>query len=201
MPFAGQGTVGSCRWAVFDLGPDPASDLYPEPFVCFQVRGLVPKQATVHPDLSPEQMATQYHGIFTGELLPVSGVFFGTDASGGLRGAEPRMTWAVVAIRVTTHPVHSPSEGTYELLGTMTGTLQIGATVNEGEQVAINKLAEWATMPVRSSSDSKVAIKRRLKANIHETLPQVWSTSLAQRELLQLSWTKGHLDATQHCHR
>ena len=73
------------------------------------------------------------------------------------------------------------------------------------------------TTPVRSSSDSKVAIKRCLKANIHETLPQVWSTSSAQRELetlpqvwstssaqrelLQLSWTKGHLDATQHCQR
>ena len=111
------------------------------------------------------------------------------------------VSWAVVAVRVTTHPVHSPGEGTYELLGTMTGTLQIGATVNEGEQVAINKLAKWVTTPVRSSSDSKVAIKRCLKANIHETLPQVWSTSSAQRELLQLSWTKVHLDATQHCQR
>ena len=76
---------------------------------------------------------------------------------------EPMVSWAVVAVRVTTHPVHSPEEGTYELLGTMTGTLQVGATVNEGEQVAINKLAEWVTTPVRSSSDSKVAIKRCLK--------------------------------------
>ena len=83
----------------------------------------------------------------------------------------------------------------------MTGTLQIGATVNDGEQFAINKLAEWVTTSVRSSSDSKVAVKRCLKANIQHTLPQVWSTSLAQRELLQLSWTKGHLDAAQHCQR
>ena len=60
---------------------------------------------------------------------------------------------------------------------------------------------EWVTTSVRSSSDSKVAIKRCLKANIQHTLPQVWSTSLAQRELLQLSWTKGHLDAAQHCQR
>ena len=57
------------------------------------------------------------------------------------------------------------------------------------------------TTPVRSSSDSKVAIKRCLKVYLHETLPQVWSTSSAQRELLQLSWAKGHLDATQHCQR
>ena len=142
----------------FDLGPDPAWDnLYPGPPVCFQVRGLVPKQASFHPDLTPAQMATQYHGLFTGELLPVSGVFFGTDASDGPRKADSRMrvvSWAAVAVRVTTHPVHSPGEGAYELLGTMTGTLRIGATVNEGEQVAINKLAEWATMPVRSSSSA-----------------------------------------------
>ena len=76
----------------------------------------------------------------------------------------------------------------------MTGT-------HDGEQFAINKLAEWVTTPVRSSSERKVAIKRCLKANIQHTLPQVWSTSLAQRELLQLSWTKGHLDAAQHCQR
>ena len=30
---------------------------------------------------------------------------------------------------------------------------------------------------------------------------QVWSMSLEQRELLQLSWTKGHLDAAQHCQK
>ena len=145
-------------------------------------------------------MATQCSGLFKNKHLPGLGVYFGTDASGGPRGADPRLrvvSWAVVAVRVTTHPVHSPEEGSYELLGTMTGTLQISATVNDGEQFAINKLAEWVTTSVRS----KVAIKRCLKANIQHTLPQVWSTSLAQRELLQLSWTKGHLDAAQHCQR
>ena len=66
------------RWAVFDLGPNPAES--PE---CFQVCGLVPKQATVHPDVKPAQMATQYHGLFKSKPLPVSGVYFGTDASEG----------------------------------------------------------------------------------------------------------------------
>ena len=77
---------------MFDLGPDPVWDkLYPEPPECFQVRGLVPKQATVHPDLTPAQMAAQYHGLFKSKPLPVSGAYFGTDASGGLRGADPRL--------------------------------------------------------------------------------------------------------------
>ena len=50
-----------------------------------QVRGLVPKQATVHPDLTPAQMATQCNGLFKNKHLPGLGLYFGTDASGGLR--------------------------------------------------------------------------------------------------------------------
>ena len=149
---------------------------------CFQILLSVFRSMDLFP---PAQMATQCSGLIKNKHLPGLGVYFGTDASGA-----PRLrvvSWAVVAVRVTTHPVHSPEEGSYELLGTMTGTLQIGATVNDGEQFAINKLAEWVTTSVRSSSDSKVAIKRCLEANIQHTLPQVWSTSLAQRELLQLS--------------
>ena len=72
---------------------------------CFQVRGLVPKQATVHPDLTPAQMATQYHGLFKSKPLPVSGVYFGTDASDEPRQADPSLSvvsWAVAAVRVTT---------------------------------------------------------------------------------------------------
>ena len=69
------------------------------------------------------------------------------------------VSWAVVGCPCYT-TLSSPHEGAYELLGTMTGTLQIGAAVNEGEQVA-----EWEKMP-------------------QSQYP--WSTSLAQKELLQL---------------
>ena len=125
----------------------------------FSGRGLVPKQA-------PAQMAMQSNSLFKNKHLPGLGVYFGTDASDRPRGADPSVfSWAVVAVRVTTYSVHSPENGAYELLGTMTGTLQIGATVNDGEQ--------FATTPVRSSSESKVAINRCLKANIQHTLPQV----------------------------
>ncbi|CAE7535232.1 unnamed protein product [Symbiodinium sp. CCMP2592] len=85
--------------------------------------------------------------------------------------------------------------------GTMTGSLQIGSTVNDGEQVAINQLAEWTKAPIRSSSDSKMAIKRCLMAKAHEVFPQLWSASQEKRELVQLEWTKGHLDEAQHCQR
>ena len=90
------------RWAAFDLGPDPSWEVdVPKGPDCFVFRGLVPKQLTMHPPLSEIQMKRRANGIFAGESLPASSVYYGTDASGGLRGADPRLrvvSWAVVAI-------------------------------------------------------------------------------------------------------
>ena len=70
------------RWAEVDIGPDPAwRDLFPQAPEC--VRGLVPKLATQHPQLTQAQLQPRKTGIFTGEFLPVDNVYFGTDASGG----------------------------------------------------------------------------------------------------------------------
>ena len=66
----------------------------------FQVQGLVPLQATRHPMIAPETMAIRRAGVFAGEFPSIC---FGTDASGGPRGEDPRLrvvSWAVVAIRV-----------------------------------------------------------------------------------------------------
>ena len=67
------------------------------------MRGLVPKQSTLHPALTSSQMAVRKEGVFTGEFLPVGSIYYGTDASGGPRGLDPRLrvvSWAVVAIRL-----------------------------------------------------------------------------------------------------
>ena len=85
----------------------------------------------------------------------------------------------------------------YEVLGKMSGTLQIGAAVNDGESVALDKLAQWATQKVQVAVDSKVSIKRCLVADIHRKCADVWTTTADQRGLLQLSWTKGHLSQEQ----
>ena len=37
----------------------------------------------------------------------------------------------------------------YTRLGTMTGTLQIGATVNDGESVALDQLAQWTNQAIQ----------------------------------------------------
>ena len=156
------------------------------------------KAATAHPLLTPNQLATRCTGVFAGEFLPAKDVFYGTDASGGPRGSDPRLrvvSWAVVAIRL-----HPGSEGApeYEVLGTMTGTLQIGATVNEGESVALDQLAARLRTKANVAVDSKIAIKWCHASGNKQPRPDIWTTSEEDRELLQLSWTKGHLTKQEH---
>ena len=89
----------------------------------------------------------------------------------------------------------------YTQLGTMTGSLQIGATVNDGESVALDQLAQWTKHPIQVAVDSKIAIKRVHTPNIEIRMPGLWSTPQEKRSLLQVTWTKGHLTAEQHSQR
>ena len=161
------------RWAEVDIGPDPAwRDLFPQAPECFKVRGLVPKLATQHPQLTQAQLQICKTGIFTGEFLPDDKVYFGTDASGGPRGEDPRLrvvSWAVVAIRW--HPETTPK---YTRIGSMSGSLQVGATVNDGESVALDHLAQWTTRSIQVAVDSKIAIKRAQVPNIDIRMPELW---------------------------
>ena len=185
------------RWAEVDIGPDPAwRDLFPQAPECFKVRGLVPKLATQHPQLTQAQLQPRKTGIFTGEVLPVDNVYFGTDASGGPRGEDPRLrvvSWAVVAIQW--HPETTPK---FTRIGSMSGSLQVGATVNDGESVALDHLAQWTTRSIQVAVDSKIAIKRVHVPNIDIRMPGLWSTPQEKRSLLQVTWTKGHLSEEQH---
>ena len=106
--------------------------------------------------------------------LPASSVYYGTDASGGPRGADPRLrvvSWVVVAICVCPSAGGGERSG-FQIVGSMTGAVQIGATVNDGESYALNQLvAEWASSPVCVAVDSKAAIKRCGKPDIHKQMP------------------------------
>ena len=185
------------RWATVDLGPDPAwQTLFPKAPECFTMRGLVPKHATLHPPLTANQLHVEKTGVFAGEFLPEDKVYFGTDASGGPRGEDPRLrvvSWAVAAIRW--HPDSTPK---YTRIGLMTGSLQIGATVNDGESTALDHLAQWAECTLQVAVDSKIAIKRVQTPNINVIMPGLWSTPHSQRALLEVVWTKSHLNERQH---
>ena len=193
------------RWAEVDIGPDPAwKELFPAAPECFGVRGLVPKQSTVHPALTPSQMAVRKEGVFTGEFLPVGPIYYGTDASGGPRGLDPRLrvvSWAVVAIRLRFGEPSASGSLKYSVVGKMTGTLQIGATVNDGESVALDQLARWATGQIQVAADSKIAIRRCRVPDIESKQPAIWTAPQERRDLLQVSWTKGHLSLDQHSQR
>ena len=83
--------------------------------------------------------------------------------SGGPRGLDPRLrvvSWAVVAIRLRFDEPSASGSLKYSVVGKMTGTLQIGATVNDGESVALDQLAQWATGQIQVAADSKIAIRR-----------------------------------------
>jgi len=190
------------RWAEHDIGPDPSWDIdYPNPPPCFVVRGLVPKEATAHPPLTPEQLQIRCSGVFAGELLPAKGLFYGTDASGGPKGEDARLrvvSWAVVAIRLTQNHDADPL---YDVVGTMTGSLQVGATVNEGEATALDQLAARAPAQVNVAVDSKVAIRWCRASSGKQPKPSIWTTSAEERDKLQLTWTKGHLSRQDHANR
>ena len=193
------------RWAEVDIGPDPTwKELFPEAPECFGVRGLVPKQSTLHPALTPAQLAVRKEGVFAGEFLPDSSIFYGTDASGGPRGLDPRLrvvSWAVVAIRLRIDVPSASGSLEYTVVGKMTGTLQISATVNDGESVALDQLANWATGQIQVATDSKIAIRRCRVPDIESKHPAIWTAPLDRRALLQVSWTKGHLSLNQHSQR
>ena len=133
-----------------------------------------------------EALQSKRSGIFTGEFLPESDIMYGTDASGGPRGADARLrlvSWAVVAIRKAA----PGGANDFEVLGSITGSLQIGATVNEGESAAINELALWVGGPVKVAVDSKVAIKWCHKPQVHLQAPEIWTADQRQRGNLELA--------------
>ena len=123
-------------------------------------------------------------------------MYFGTDASGGPRGEDPRLrvvSWAVVAIQW-----HSDTAPKFTRIGTMTGSLQVGATVNDGESVALDYLAQWTVRSLQVAVGSKIAIKRVQVPNIDSIMPELWSTPRAKRDFLEVTWTKSHLSEDQH---
>ena len=197
-------------WASHDIGPDPAWRVsLPQAPRCLWERGLVPKQLTVHPALPAELLAVQKTGFFL-QPDPCKEVYFGTDATGGLKGNDPRLrlvSWAVVAIQplggdLPTDPAGELFPKTrFKVVGTMKGALQIGATVNDGECVALDQLACFVGQTASVAVDSKVAAKRCQNPIAERIWPQIWESQASQRARLQVTWTKGHLNEEQHAKR
>ena len=159
----------------------------------FLLRGLVPRLLTLHPPLEEHQLATSATGIFR-RKISTSKVLAGCDASGGAYSSDPRLrivSWSVVVA------VYKPSElllgdqPSLTVLGTLSGSLQIGASVADGESEAIKQLLLHCRGDVVFCSDSSAALSRFNKGHISE----------AVRDNAVGHWTKSHLTQDEHAEK
>ena len=159
----------------------------------FLLRGLVPRLLTLRPPLEEHQLATRATGVFR-RKISTSKVLAGCDASGGAYSSDPRLrivSWSVVVA------VYKPSElllgdqPSLTVLGTLSGSLQIGASVADGESEAIKQLLLHCRGDVVFCSDSSAALSRFNKGQISE----------AVRGNAVGRWTKSHLTQDKHAEK
>ena len=169
-------------WASFDLGPDKSwVEILPKQEDCFILRGLVPRHWTHHPPLPADQQ---------------TGLYVGTDASGGPEGKDGR--WRVVAWAVV---IAQAPEGLFpadesleisglEVVGTLKGAMQVGSTVAEGKAQALCEVARRTSGIVTACVDNKAAIAQA-ESELQLKCPQVWGDTVPPGRY-QLEWIKSH---------
>eukprot|EP00439_Symbiodinium_sp_Y106_P006497 s11491_g1.t1 len=115
----------------------------------------------------------------------------GSDLEGALSGS-PGVLWCEGTCPQT---VNAASGIDFLPNGSAKGRrfYRFGATVNDGESAALDQLAQWATGQIQVAADSKIAIRRCRVPDIESKHPAIWTAPQERRDLLQVSWTKGHL--------
>ena len=113
---------------------------------CLWLRGLMPSRLTKQQDSyylawdGPEASAVERTGLFTTQLLDMSGLKFGTDGSGGSSTSDTRTrmcSWAVAVVG---------TEAPRQVLGTLGGPLPgRQQTVSMAEAFAIRHLLMFTT--------------------------------------------------------
>ena len=126
--------------------------------------------------------------------MSTSKVLAGCDASGGTYSSDPRLrivSWSVVVA------VFKPSElvlgdnPSLTVLGTLSGSLQIGASVADGEAEAVKQLSHHCSGEIVFCSDSSAALSRFNKGQI----------TGSGRDNAVGHWTKSHLSQKEHSER
>ena len=94
------------RWAEVDIGPDPTwKELFPAGPGVLWCEGACPQTVDTASGIDSRPTGSTKGGrLFLQVSFSLnSSIFYGTDASGGPRGLDPRLrvvSWAVVAIRL-----------------------------------------------------------------------------------------------------
>ena len=155
----------------------------------FLLRGLVPRLLTLHPPLEEHQLATRATGIFR-RKISTSKFLAGCDASGGAYRLRI-VSWSVVVAVFKPREFLLRDQPSLTVLGTLSGSLQIGASVADGESEAIKQLLLHCSGDVVFCSDSSAALSRFNKGQISESI----------RDNAVGRWTKSHLTQDEHAER
>ena len=159
----------------------------------FMLRGLIPRLLTLHPPLVEEQMAVQATGIFR-RKISASKVLAGCDASGGPFSSDPRLrivSWSAVVALFKPSELLLEEQPSLTILGTLSGSLQVGASVSDGEAEAIKQLLLHCSGEILFCSDSATALSRFHKGQIADP----------SRDNVVGHWTKSHLSREQHAEK
>ena len=159
----------------------------------FVLRGLIPRLLTLHPPLVEEQMAVQATGIFR-RKISASKVLAGCDASGGPFSSDPRLrivSWSAVVALFKPSELLLEEQPSLTILGTLSGSLQVGASVSDGEAEAIKQLLLHCSGEILFCSDSATALSRFHKGQIADP----------SRDNVVGHWTKSHLTREQHAEK
>ena len=159
----------------------------------FMLRGLIPRLLTLHPPLVEEQMAVQATGIFR-RKISASKVLAGCDASGGPFSSDPRLrivSWSAVVALFKPSELLLEEQPSLTILGALSGSLQVGASVSDGEAEAIKQLLLHCSGEILFCSDSATALSRFHKGQIADP----------SRDNVVGHWTKSHLSREQHAEK
>ena len=159
----------------------------------FMLRGLIPRLLTLHPPLVEEQMAVQATGIFR-RKISASKVLAGCDASGGPFSSDPRLrivSWSAVVALFKPSELLLEEQPSLTILGTLSGSLQVGASVSDGEAEAIKQWLLHCSGEILFCSDSATALSRFHKGQIADP----------SRDNVVGHWTKSHLSREQHAEK
>ena len=153
---------------------------------CLWLRGMVPKAWTT-PQVPASALETRVTGAFCSQPVDVTGLFIGTDASGGPNTRDPRLRavgWSVVLCKRT--------EDRLVELGSISGLLPPGSTVPQGESLAIIHALKATTGAMDLTCDCKPAIQALSARKICTKHIPEWGQVWHDRTRVQPHWVRSH---------
>ena len=156
---------------------------------CFWLRGMVPRAWTT-PPVSASAMETRVTGVFRHQPVDVTGMFVGTDASGGPNTRHPRLRavgWSVVLCELRADCLIEH--------GTISGLLPPGSTVPQGESFAIIQALLATTGCFDLTGDCIPALRALASKTLSKKHIPEWSLVWHGRARAQPHWVRSHCTA------